>query len=522
MKSNFTKEISEIIRARFPLIYLQTFEEERALGILKDLCASSGKNGLNRPLYAWSQTQGLKQYPDGKIDTSLLSPHQLLDHIEKATNTALYVLLDFHIYLDDQHRTPDNDRIVRRLREIGISLRNANFARTVAIISPIVNLPQSLQKDVMMMDFPLPTQPEIRTALDRLILKQKGGGVQVFLTEEDKQQLCKAALGLTQQEAEGTFARAMASNGALTASDVDLILAQKQQILKKSGALEYVGSDFNLADVGGLENLKKWLDKRNRTWMDEAKRYNLPAPKGVMVTGVPGCGKSLIAKAISSMWKLPLLRFDISSVFGVYVGQSEANMRRALQTAEALAPCILWVDEIEKGLGGASGGEGDSGTTRRVFGNFLTWMQEKQALVFVFATANQINRLPPELLRKGRFDEIFFVDLPNIEERKQIFKVHLRRRLTSPEARGEFQETEQILEELATLSDKFIGAEIEDAITNALYEAFFESRAFRLEDLKRIIKNTPRFADMQADYLQSIRSWAKQRAVSASKGFEQD
>lgn len=520
MKCDFPKEISEIIRARFPLIYLQTFEEERALGILKNLCSGNGKNNLNRPLYVWSQTQGLKQYPDGQPDTSLLSPHQLLDHIEKATNSAIFVLLDFHIYLDDQHRTPDNDRIVRRLREVGFSLRNANLSRTVAIISPILNLPQSLQKDMMVMDFPLPTQMEIRTALDRLILKQKGaGGVQVFLTEEDKQQLCKAALGLTQQEAEGTFARAMASNGVLEASDVDLILAQKQQILKKSGALEYVGSDFKLEDVGGLENLKKWLEKRNRTWMDEAKRYNLPAPKGVMVTGVPGCGKSLIAKAISSMWKLPLLRFDISSVFGVYVGQSEANMRRALQTAEALAPCILWVDEIEKGLGGASGGEGDSGTTRRVFGNFLTWMQEKQALVFVFATANQIDRLPPELLRKGRFDEIFFVDLPSIEERKQIFKVHLRRRLTSLEARGEFQESEQILDELATLSDRFIGAEIEDAITNALYEAFFDSRSFRLDDLQRAIKNTARFADMQADYLQSIRAWAKQRAVPASKSF---
>ena len=388
MYSQFQQEFSEIVRARFPLIYLQTFEEQRAIHLLQDICAGNGHQGLNRPVYLWSQTNGIKN----NQNQQLRSPHLLFEHIAGLQESAIYVLLDFHSFLDCNH--PPNQDIIRHLRELGIALRDNKLAQTIVIISPVMNLPQSLQKDMILMDLPFPIQSEIRTSLDRLILKSRGMGISTFLTEADKEQLCKAALGLTQSEAEGTFARAMASNGTLEASDVDVILAQKQQILKKSGALEYVGSNFNLADVGGLENLKQWLERRNKTWMDSAKEYDLPPPKGVMVTGVPGCGKSLTAKAIASLWKLPLLRFDLGSVFGQYVGESEANMRRALKTAEALAPCILWVDEIEKGLGGASKGGGDSGTTRRVFGDFLTWMQEKTTLVFVFATAKSASLLP--------------------------------------------------------------------------------------------------------------------------------
>lgn len=517
MASSFEQEFSEIVRARFPLLYLQTFEENRAVQIIKDLCGGNGKQGLGRALYSWSQTQGLRRHPDGQPDASLRSPFLLFDHIEQQKESALYILFDFHIFLAEQYLTPESYQMIRRLRELGNALRAANIARTVVIISPVMELPQPLQKDVMVIELPLPTQQEIRLLLERMILQHRGtGNVSVFLTESEKELLCKAALGLTLQEAEGTFSRAMVSDGVLDLADVDYVLAQKQQILKKSGALEYVGSDFNIEDVGGLENLKQWLARRNRSWMDAAKQYNLPPPKGVLLTGIPGCGKSLCAKAVASLWKLPLLRFDLGSVFGMYVGESEANMRRALKSAEALAPCILWVDEIEKGLGGAMGGEGDSGTTRRVFGNFLTWMQEKTAPVFVFATANQIDRLPPELLRKGRFDEIFFVDLPGLEERKQIFAVHFRRRLTTPEARGNFQATEEILTRLAEASEGYIGAEIEQAIVSALYEAFFESREFRLEDVENAFKKTVPLAVTQAEHIEVLRRWARQRAVPAS------
>ena len=243
------------------------------------------------------------------------------------------------------------------------------------------------------------------------------------LRSEKKEELVKAAVGLTLQEAENAFARAMVNDGCLNSEDVDIVLKEKSQVIKKSDILEYIDSKVKIEDVGGLENLKKWLSKRDKSWLDSAKKYGLPSPKGVLLTGVPGCGKSLIAKSISSMWHLPLLRFDVSKVFNMYVGNSESNMREAIKMAEAISPCVLWIDEIEKGFSGL-GGSGDSGTTSRIFGTFLSWMQEKTKPVFVVATANNIDSLPSEMMRKGRFDEIFFIDLPTFNERKQIFKVH--------------------------------------------------------------------------------------------------
>jgi len=521
MTKPFEEELSELIRARFPILYIQTFEEERITKILKELSISGGKFGLNRPLFLWSQTQGLRDTVDNKVDQLMRSPFLLFEHIEQTKNSALYVLLDFHIFLAERNLTTEGYQIIRCIRDLYCTLRTSNIARTIIIVSPVIELPESLQKEIIVIELPLPNQKEIRLLLERMILQNRGSGdVSIYLTESDKELLCKAALGLTLTEAEGTFARSMVNDGCLESADIDYVLAQKQQILKKSGALEYVGSDFNLNDVGGLENLKHWLARRNQTWMDSAKKYNLPPPKGVLLTGVPGCGKSLSAKAVSSLWKLPLLRFDLGSVFGMYVGESEANMRRALKSAEALAPCILWVDEIEKGLGGAAGGEGDSGTTRRVFGTFLTWMQEKTAPVFVFATANQIEHLPTELLRKGRFDEIFFVDLPDFEERKQIFEVHFRRRLTNSEVTANIQITEKILSDLASKSEGFIGAEIEQSIITALYDAFFESREFSIEDVLRAIKKTVPLSVTQSEYVNAIKQWARQRAVPAGKNYQ--
>jgi len=514
----FIKELSEIIRAGFPFIYIQTFEEERAIKLLQDLCERKGSDGLDRPLYIYSQTQGLKRYPDGQPDGTLRSPYQLFDFIENARENALYILLDFHIFFEEDHPTPDDYLLIRRIRDLSLALRASSQSKAAVIISPLLTLPEELQKEVMVLEMPLPDQQEMLNLLDRLIMKTRGtGSVSVYLTGKQKELLCKAALGLTTQEAEGTFARAMVNDGILDAADVDYILAQKQQILKKSGALEYVNTDFNIDDVGGLENFKEWLNKRNGTWMDSAKKYNLPPPKGVLLTGIPGCGKSLCARAVSSLWKLPLLRFDMGSVFGKYIGESESNMRRALATGEALAPCILWIDEIEKGIGEQGD---DTGTSRRVFGTFLTWMQEKKKPVFVFATANQVNAVPPELLRKGRFDEIFFVDLPDLHERKQVFQVHLKRRLTAPEVKGDFEITDAVLTRLAELSEGFIGAEIEQVIISALYDAFFASREFRIDDVEQAIGKTIPLSVLQAEYVESIRQWAANRAVPASRKKE--
>ena len=284
----------------------------------------------------------------------------------------------------------------------------------------------------------MPTFNEIKQSLDELIaINEQSGRIEIQLDEEEEEKLVKAALGLTLSEAENAFARAMVEDGRLSIKDVEVILQEKEQIIKKTGILEFVNSNLKMEDVGGLENLKRWLRKRNKSWLESAQKFGLPSPKGVLITGVPGCGKSLISKAISEMWQLPLLRLDIGKIFSGLVGSSEENMRKAIQTAEAIAPSILWIDEIEKGFSGLSS-TGDSGTTSRIFGHFLTWMQEKEKPVFVIATANNISILPPEMLRKGRFDEIFFVDLPTHRERVEIFKVHLAKRLKDPSVMGDF------------------------------------------------------------------------------------
>lgn len=307
----------------------------------------------------------------------------------------------------------------------------------------------------------------------------------------------------------------MVSRGQLTINELDVIMEEKCQVIKKSGILEFIKSEMSINDVGGLENLKKWLRKRNNSWLGKAQKdYNLPAPKGVLITGVPGCGKSLTAKAMSAMWQLPLLRLDVGKIFSGLVGSSEENMRKAIQTAEAVAPSILWIDEIEKGFGGV-GKENDGGTSTRVFGTFLTWLNEKQKPVFVIATANNINALPSEMLRKGRFDEIFFVDLPVTNERKAIFKLHLEKRLKDSISK-DFKVSEDLLNRLAEKTEGFVGAEIEQAVISALFEAFSENRALKESDLFKVIANTVPLSTTQAEQIMSIRSWANERAVAAT------
>ncbi|RAP50583.1 MAG: ATPase, partial [Methanosphaera sp. rholeuAM74] len=287
------------------------------------------------------------------------------------------------------------------------------------------------------------------------------------------------------------------------------------QVIKKNDLLEYIDSGVNINDVGGLENLKKWLIKRDKSWLSSAKRYGLPSPKGVLLTGVPGCGKSLVAKAISSMWHLPLLRFDVSKVFNMYVGNSESNMREAIKMAEAISPCILWIDEIEKGFSGL-GGSGDSGTSSRIFGTFLSWMQEKTKPVFVVATANNIAGLPSEMMRKGRFDEIFFIDLPTLNERKQIFKVHLESRLKEPDVVGDFVINDESLLHLAELTEGFGGAELEQIVIMGLFDAFAGDRSITMLDFENAIKNTVPLSVTQSEQIRSIRQWANIRAVAAT------
>jgi SpoVK/Ycf46/Vps4 family AAA+-type ATPase len=326
-----------------------------------------------------------------------------------------------------------------------------------------------------------------------------------------RERLLRAALGLTAAEAEAVFARALVNDGRLTDDDLALVLDEKKQAVRRSGILEFYEAEEGLDQVGGLEILKAWLMKRYQGFTEDARAYGLPEPRGVLLLGVQGCGKSLVAKAVSQAWQMPLLRLDVGRVFGKYIGESEAGIRSAIRTAEAVAPAILWIDEIEKGFAGSSGDAHDTGVSARVLGTFLTWLQEKKKPVFVLATANSIRNLPPELLRKGRFDELFFVDLPAPGEREAIFRVHLARRRRDPALFD--------LAGLAAASDGYTGAEIEQSVNEALHDAYADGRREPTTvDLQAALKEIVPIAVTMRETIQAMRRWAEHRARRASAG----
>lgn len=515
---SFETTIANLLKARFPYLYIQTWEENRILSVIKHVATYEPLIKTSRELFTWRLTTGLVNSDGESVSNSTNIQQQALhalDYLMEYDGPCIAVLQDFHIYFGSKGR-PADVQVIRKLRDMIFSIKHSYQPKNIIFTSPFLEIPADLQKDMTIVEFKLPTFEDILAVLDEMIeVNKKSGRIQINLEEEDKERLAKAALGLTLSEAENAFARAMVEDGILDASDLHVILEEKEQIIKKTGILEFVTSDLKMEDIGGLENLKRWLSKRNKSWLDSAREYGLPAPKGVLITGVPGGGKSLISKSISSMWHLPLLRLDMGKIFSGIVGSSEENMRKAIYTAEAISPSILWIDEIEKGFSGLSG-SGDSGTSSRIFGQFLTWMQEKTAPVFVIATANNISGLPPELMRKGRFDEIFFVDLPTLRERKEIVQVHLKKRLTSPRVIGDFAITEEVIESLAHKCDGFVGAEIEQFIIDALFEAFASDRAVQYEDFTQAIENTVPLSVTQAEQIRAIREWANVRAVTAT------
>lgn len=511
--NNFEKETCDLLRARFPYIHITTYEETRLIKELTRIVSTPDLINSVRKVYVWKSSEGFKD-SNGMIQEDTYEKIQALNFVRKCEEDALFIFLDFHVFCKNTSGNFD-DTVVRFLKDLIPNLKQARNFRNVIFVSPTFTLPDDLKKDITVLDFDLPTSDEIASVLDGIIRDNSGGNLKVNLNPKEKEELVKAAVGLTLQEAENAFARAMVNDGCLNSEDVDIVLKEKSQVIKKSDILEYIDSKVKIEDVGGLENLKKWLSKRDKSWLDSAKKYGLPSPKGVLLTGVPGCGKSLIAKSISSMWHLPLLRFDVSKVFNMYVGNSESNMREAIKMAEAISPCVLWIDEIEKGFSGL-GGSGDSGTTSRIFGTFLSWMQEKTKPVFVVATANNIDSLPSEMMRKGRFDEIFFIDLPTFNERKQIFKVHLESRLTYPEVRGDFEINDETLKHLSNITEGFGGSELEQIVVMGLYDAFSEDRSITLNDFENAVKNTVPLSVTQAEQIISIRNWANVKAVAAT------
>lgn len=400
--------------------------------------------------------------------------------------------------------------MVRRIRDVAHQLRDSY--KTIVIVSPRLRLAPELEKDVTVLEFDLPDVDELGRLLGRIIEDVKDNPkLCIDLEPEGRERLLHAAKGLTIREAENVFAKTLVLDGRIDSQDIDVVFSEKQQIIKKGGLLEYYELVEEFSNVAGLENLKEWLTNRTMAFSERASEFGLPAPKGLLLLGVQGCGKSLCAKAMSSLWKLPLLRFDMGRMFGSLVGSSEDNVRRAIRTAEGVAPCILWVDEIDKAFAGSQGSaQTDGGTTARVFGTFLTWLSEKTAPVFVIATANDISCLPPELLRKGRLDEIFFVDLPSQAERREIFRIHVSKRGRDP---AKFD-----IETLAAQCEGFSGAEIEEAIIAGLFDAFSENKSLDTTMLLRSLKATVPLSKTMSEELTRLRTWAVGRARPASGG----
>lgn len=488
------KKIEVFIRARYPLLYVVSWEEQRVIAALERIARNR-----NKRLYLWSSTQGLTTGTQGGGGSEGSRNIQMaLDTVLASRESAIFVLRDVHPFLD-------NAEVVRKFKDVAIAIKSSY--NTVVIVSPILRIPPELEKDVTVVDFPLPAYADLDGILQQLIESVKNNpSVRIDLPPVVREKLVKAALGLTTTEAENVFARAIVLDGRLDVEDVELVASEKEQIIRKSGVLEYYPAQDQFHDVGGLDLLKSWLVKRTAAFSEKARQFGLPQPRGVLLLGVQGCGKSLTAKAISGFWSLPLLRMDMARLYNKYQGESEDNMRRAIQTAESISPCLLWIDEMEKGFSGLKGD--DTGTSSRIFGTFLTWLQEKTKPVFVIATANDISMLPPEMLRKGRFDEIFFVDLPSPNERGEIFQILLQRYKRDPKNFDGHA--------LTAASDGYSGAEIEQGIIAALYDAFSADRDVTTDDILRALHDIVPLSRTMAEQIQHLRHWAATRARMAS------
>jgi SpoVK/Ycf46/Vps4 family AAA+-type ATPase len=431
-------------------------------------------------------------------------------------DAAIYLLKDLHFFLRSDSASPyvpglDVITLIRKLRDLIQPLKQSQ--KTVCLLSPVLRFPVELEKDITILDFSLPTQDELADALARVVRSARNQGrlrgrerLQIDLNDTEQERVLRAAAGLTASEAENVFAKSLVMTGRM---DLDVIVAEKKQLIQKSRVIEYYDGVEDMAYVGGMLELKGWLRKRSLAFSERARQFGLPEPRGLLLLGVQGGGKSLVAKSVAGLWKLPLLRLDMGKVFSEMVGASEQNIRAALRLCESVAPCVLWLDELEKGLSGlGSSNRSDAGTAARVFGSFLVWMQEKTAPVFVIATSNDISSLPPELLRKGRFDEIFFVDLPRPAERQEILAIHLAKRHRAPRRFD--------LVALAREMEGFSGAEIEQAVISALYDAFEAERRLVQEDLVRNVRQTVPLSQTMDERITALRNWARTHARPAS------
>jgi ATP-dependent 26S proteasome regulatory subunit len=487
---DWADQLDLLIRSRTPILWIRSLEEERVESLLEQAARRLG----NRPLLRWDFVDGLRGAPnrEGEAARNPMAALAALDPLP-AGQEAILLLRDFHRYCEDAG-------VCRRLRNLAGTLRQS--ARTLVITAPNWQLPAELDDSVTVLELPLPDAQEISQLLSS-IAQACGEPLEPAVLD----QLSDACHGLSAQRVRQLAARALARRGRLSADDLAEVLEEKRQAIAKTELLEYCPTEATPADIGGLDALKHWLEQRRLAFSEEARRYGLPLPRGVLLVGPQGTGKSLTAKAIAHSWGMPLLRLDVGRLFAGLVGASEARTREMIQRAEAMAPCVLWIDEIDKGFGGDS--RSDGGTSQRVLGTVLTWMAEKTSAVFVVATANAVERLPGELLRKGRFDEIFLLDLPSGDERRAILDLQLRRR------RPEHQLP---LDVLVDRTAGFSGAELEQTVIEAMHLAFAEDRDFSEADLVAAASQVVPLSRTAREQLEQLQAWARGgRARPASR-----
>ena len=550
------ERLKVLINSSTPIVVMETSEEMRAVNLVRTACAElnmatfewtiadglvrsgsfgapqSGSVGLQaridqatgRTGGARAQVRSVLSPAAGEADrltraltTSMVAdsgaaagasmynsrdPVQALANMESTTVEAVFILKDFHRHMDDPV-------VVRRLRDVGQKF-SAN-RRTVIITSPELSVPPELMKLVEYFDLPLPDRERLHEIVhDTYTRLAKTYTLKLQLDAAGVDAMAANLRGLSEEEAERAISQALVTRYALCPESVTDVLEAKKQLLRHSGMLEFVEASDNMASIGGLENLKKWLQQRRGAWEDSAREFGLEPPHGVIILGVQGCGKSLSARAVAGEWRLPLVKFDTSAVYDKYIGETEKRIRKVFQVAEGLAPCVLWIDELEKVFAGSGpdSASADAGVSSRLLASFLSWMQDRKAPVFVAATCNNVTVLPPELIRKGRFDELFFVDLPNQAERQQVFSIQLARRKRNP---AEFD-----LEKVAAAAKGYSGAEIDAAVQGGLYAAYSEKKPLSTQLLLDALSQTVPLSTTRAEEIEALREWARTRAVPAS------
>ncbi|MGB9203691.1 MAG: AAA family ATPase [Terriglobales bacterium] len=515
-----------LINSSTPIVVMETVEEVRALTLVRTACSelslavfewtiadglvrsgsgvgtgfAAGQGGSETHLHTFSGTDAGAGAKAAMYNTA--DPVQALANLETMTIEAVFVLKDFHRHMD-------NPVVVRRLRDVGQKF-SAN-RRTLVLTAPAIEMPPELASLVEFLDLPLPDRDRLREIIRETYTRLAGThNLKLQLDANGVDAMAANLRGLTEEAAERAISQTVVGRLALSSDCVTDVLDAKKALLKRSEMLEFVDATDTMSSVGGLDNLKHWLEQRRGSWDDQARQFGLDPPKGVIILGVQGCGKSLCARAVAGEWKLPLVKFDTAAVYDKFIGETEKRIQKVFRVAEGLAPCVLWIDELEKVFAGSGpdSASADAGVSSRLLASFLSWMQERKPAVFVAATCNNVTVLPPELIRKGRFDELFFVDLPSAVERKQVLSIQLTKRKRNP--------ADYDLDRVAEAAKGFSGAEIESAVQTALYAAFARKQELSTEDLLTALSSTVPLSITRAEEIAELRAWAKDRAVWAS------